>query len=148
MKLKKVTLPIDSIVKEYLEVSGEVKTLEKRKKELGEQIKKYAIKHIPKNDNGDMLRKEFNYVFGQVIKRKVTLDQEKALKMLKEKGLTSIIDNIEVVNEDKLSSALDEGVVTLDELNGVTNIQESYALKVGINEEEEMPEVEVGELKK
>lgn len=154
MTLKKVkTKPLfsaDEIGKmgrEYAEISAQIKQLEERKKSLADKIKSGAEQFGVQDDKGSFYLEDDSFIMGKVARKTFKIDQEKAIKTLESMGLSDVVDEVVVrtVNEDKLQSAVQSGKITLDDVEGFTNISTSYSVLV--KEKEAIPEVEVSTLK-
>lgn len=153
MALKKLKKPqltqknIESLGREYAELSQTIIQLDSRKKELADLIKKGAEEFGVKDDKGSFYLESDEYVMGKVSRQSFSLDQEKAVKTLESLGLGDLVDVVttKVVNEDKLNKAVSEGRVSFDTVEGFTNVKTSYSVLV--KEKEEVPMAEQSNLK-
>lgn len=138
---------IYSMAREYSELSSQIKELEARKKVLSEKIKEGSEKYGVKDDKGSFYLENDNFIMGKVAKKSFKIDQEKAVGVLKNMGLGDVVDvvTVETVNEDKLNSAVQEGRISINEVEKFTNVTTSYS--VTVKEKEAMPEVEQSTVK-
>ena len=136
-----------AMASEYDEVSAKIKELESRKKVLADKIKEGSEKYGVKNDKGSYYLEDDNYIVGKVARKTFKIDQDKAISVLRNKGLGDIVDvvTVETVNEDRLNSAVQEGRISINEVEDFTNVSVSYSVSVA--HKEEMPEVEQSTLK-
>ena len=83
---------------------------------------------------------------GNVAKHSVSLNTDKAIKLLQKKGLNDLIEEkiVKTVDEKKLEKAVMDGKITNEEFNSIVNDKVSYSVLV--KKVEEMPEVEVSHL--
>jgi len=121
-----------SMGEEYLEVSAQIKELESKKKALAEKLKEGAESFGVKDDKGSFYCDTDSCIFGKVAKKSVRLDQEKAVDVLERKGLGDVVDVIttKVVNEERLTSAVQSGRISLEEVEDFTNVSTSYSVSV------------------
>lgn len=145
--VKKMFTPkdYDVLAQEYSDISKQVKALNDRKKALADKLKEGAELEGIKDDRGSFYIDGSNFVIGKVSKKSFSINEGKATPLLKEKGIyEECIDIIEVINTDKIQKAVDSELLTLDEVESITDIKTSYS--VSVKEKEEMPEVEVSTL--
>ena len=138
---------IYSMAREYAELSAQIKELEARKKVLSDKIKEGSEKFGVKDDNGSYYLENDQFLMGKVAKKSFKIDQDKAVGVLKSMGLGDVVDTvtIETVNEDRLNSAVQEGRISINEVEKFTNVTTSYS--VTVKEKEPMPEVEQSTVK-
>ena len=147
-KLKKFTKPevtakeILSLGKEYSEISAQIKILTDRKKELSDLIKKGAEKFGVIDDKGSYYLEDDNFILGKVAKKSFKLNQDKAVETLKSMDLGDVIDKVTtyIVNEDRLTQAVADKRITLDEVKSFTDIKTDYSVSVKVKAE--VPEIE------
>lgn len=149
LKKAKVTLSeLSKMAEEYFEISAKIKTLESTKKLLSEKIKEATEELGVKDDKGSYYSDCDNYVTGKVAKKSVRLNEERAKILFTEKGIFNDVVQIvetEVIDEEALERKVKEGVISDEELESICDIKTTYS--VSVKEKEEMPEVEVSELK-
>lgn len=138
---------IYNMAREYAELSAQIKELEARKKVLSDKIKEGSEKFGVKDDKGSYYLENDQFLMGKVAKKSFKIDQDKAVGVLKSMGLGDVVDTvtIETVNEDKLNSAVQEGRISINEVEKFTNVTTSYS--VTVKEKEPMPEVEQSTVK-
>lgn len=134
---------ISKLGREYAEVSAQIKQLEERKKALAEKIKSGAEQFGVQDDKGSFYLEDDTLIMGKVARKSFKIDQDKAVQTLESMGLGDVVDEVVVktVNEDKLQSAVSNGRITLDDVEGFTNVSTAYSVLV--KEKEAIPEVEV-----
>lgn len=139
---------LSKMAEEYLEISKQIKMLDNTKKTLSEKIKEATEALGVKDDKGSFYSDLDTVVTGKVAKKSVSLDEEKAKELFKKKGIfDDIVEIVEVeqINENALEEKINEGVITDEEFESICSVKTSYS--VSVKEKEEMPEVEVTELK-
>ena len=146
---KKSTMTKDDLfkfAKDYNDISLQMKSLDKQKKSLADKIKELAQKFGTKDDKGSHYCGNDEFMCGNVAKHSVSLDTDKAIKLLQKKGLNDLIEEkiVKTVDEKKLEKAVMDGTITNEEFNSIMNDKVSYSVLV--KKVEEMPEVEVSHL--
>ena len=149
-KFEKPTLSVEDYIKlgkDYDELSAQIKELEARKEALSDKIKEGSEKFGVKDDKGSYYLENDQFLMGKVAKKSFKIDQDKAVGVLKSMGLGDVVDTvtIETVNEDRLNSAVQEGRISINEVEKFTNVTTSYS--VTVKKKEPMPEVEQSTVK-
>ena len=149
-KLKKKTTvvarSVEDVVHELTVLKDRKKDIEKREKELKEQLGTILEAEGVKDSKGS-----FKLVVGDKLAQKqarksVKLNREKAEEFFKSIGIwDEVIEIKEEINEDSVEQALLAEKFTVDELEEITDIKVTYAIVINDYkpEEEEMPEVQV-----
>ena len=144
MKSKKVIgLPQQSIndkVQEYYRLREESKTIKSRMDTLAKEIKEYASKNGVKDDKGSFYCDNGTFQFGQQAKKSVTFVLDKALDFFKSHGLVEAVKTTEVIDEEAVERYINEGKVTFDDLESITQTKVTYA--IDLKKKEDMPVVE------
>lgn len=146
---KKSTMTKDDLfklAKEYNAISSQIKALDTQKKSLADKIKELAKKFGTKDDKGSYFCGNEDFMCGNVAKHSVSLDMDKAVKLLQKKGLNDLIEEkiVQTVDEKKLEKAVMDGTITDEEFNSIMNDRVSYS--VSVRKVDDMPEVEVSAL--
>lgn len=137
---KKEVETIDSKLAEYDALREQAKVIKNRMDTLAKEIKDYASKHGEKDDKGSSYCDNGTFMFGQQAKKSVSFVVDKALEFFKSHGLLEAVKTVEVIDEDAVSRYVDEGKVTYDDLESITQTKVSYA--IDLKKKEEMPVVE------
>ena len=144
LKSKKVIgLPQQSIndkVQEYYRLREEAKTIKSRMDILAKEIKDYAGVNGVKDDKGSFYCDNGTFMFGQQAKKSVTFVVDKALAFFKSNGLVDAIKTTEVIDEDAVERYINEGRITFDDLESITQTKVTYA--IDLKKKEDMPVVE------
>lgn len=138
---------LSEVLHEYSEISEQMKFLDKRKKELAESLKELALKTGTKDEKGSYYVDEGDKVFGRVRKCSISLNEEKALKFFKSKGLLKEVTK-SVIDLDKVDLLVGCGEVSAEEIEAISDVKESFQFYMGekkTEEPEEMPEIQVSE---
>lgn len=138
---------LGEVLAEYAELNEKIKFLDKRKKELSESLKELALKTGIKDDKGSFYVNEGDKVFGRVRKCSISLNEDRAMKFFKKKGLLKDVTKT-VLDEDKIDVLVSCGEVTAEDIESISDIKESFSFYLGEakgEEPEEMPEVQVSE---
>lgn len=146
-------MTIISDVKEYNALRTQKSLIEKRMKEIGDKIKKYSVEHGVKDQNGSSYIQSDGFVYGNMAKKSVKLNDKKATEYFSSLGLLDkVIETKMVVSEDKINALLVEGIITEDDIANVVDIKTSYSITVKeVKEEkveEEIPVIETQTKKK
>lgn len=80
-------MSVISDVREYNALRTQKSLIEKRMKELGDKIKSYSVDNGVKDQNGSSYIQEGGFVFGNMAKKSVKLNQEKAKSYFSEIGV-------------------------------------------------------------
>ena len=120
------------MAEEYANLSAQIKVLEARKKDLSEKIKMGAEQFGQKDDKGSFYFEKNGFIMGKVAKKSFSIDQEKGVDVLERMGLGDCIDTVTIrsVNEDKLSAAVSEGRISINEVENFTKTSTSYSVSV------------------
>ena len=156
MALKKVTKKVApmfsakdilEMVREYSDLSAQIKKLDERKKILSEKIKQGSEQFGVKDDKGSYYLEDESIITGKQAKKSISINQDKAVEVLESMGLGDVIDivSVKTVNEDRLEKALAGKRLTADTIEGFTDKKVTYSVLV--KEKEEVPEVEQSTLK-
>ena len=149
-KLKKKTTvvarSVEDIVHELTVLKDRKKDIEKREKELKEQLGTILEAEGVKDSKGS-----FKLVVGDKLAQKqarksVKLNREKAEEFFKSIGIwDEVIEIKEEINEDYVEQALLADKFSMEELEKISDIKVSYAIVINDYkpEEEEMPIVDV-----
>jgi hypothetical protein len=130
--------------REYASYRPEENRIKERKNELATYLKQFAEENGVKDDKGSFYVENEQFVIGKVARKSITLDPTKTLSFLKKRGLSDCIKTVEVLDEDAITSYVESGVISIDEIRELTNTSVSYAISV--NSKEEMPEVQQTEM--
>ena len=141
-----VARSVEDVVYELTVLKDRKKDIEKREKELKEQLGTILEGEGVKDSKGS-----FKLVVGDKLAQKqarksVKLNREKAEEFFKSIGIwDEVIEIKEEINEDYVEQALLAEKFTMEELEKITDIKVSYAIVINDYkpEEEEMPEVQV-----
>lgn len=134
------TVSIDSKVEEYSKLREEAKLIKNRMGTLATEIKDYATQNGVKDDKGSFYCDNGAYQFGNQAKKSVSFKKDEALEFLKERGLDDAIDTIEIINEGAVEKYINEGAITFDDLESITETKVSFA--IDLKKKEEIVEVQ------
>lgn len=137
---KKPVDDINSKVAEYNALREQAKTIKSRMDILAKEIKEYASKNGVKDDKGSFYCDNGTFMFGQQAKKSVTFIVDKAIEFFKSNGLYEAVKTVEVIDEDAVGRYVDDGRVTYDDLESITQTKTTYA--IDLKKKEEMPVVE------
>lgn len=145
-KTKVVARSVDDVVYELTALKDRKKDIEKREKELKEQLGQILEGEGIKDSKGS-----FKLVVGDKLAQKqarksVKLNREKSEEFFKSIGIwDEVIEIKEEINEDSVEQALLAEKFTMEELEDITDIKVTYAIVINDYkpEDEEMPDVQV-----
>jgi len=141
-----VARSVEDLVYELTVLKDRKKDIEKREKELKDQLGQILEVEGIKDSKGS-----FKLVVGDKLAQKqarksVKLNREKAEEFFKSIGIwEEVIEIKEEINEDFVEQALLAEKFTMEELEKISDIKVSYAIVINDYkpEEEEMPEVQI-----
>lgn len=138
---------IGKLGKEYADISAQIKVLEEKKKNLADKIKDGAEKYGVKDDKGSYYLENDSHILGKVARKSFKIDQDKAVSMLQAMGIGDVVDVVttNVVNEERLQRAVQDGRISLDTVEEFTKSSVSYSVLV--KEKEVLSEVDQTTLK-
>jgi hypothetical protein len=149
-KLKKKTTvvarSVEDVVHELTVLKDRKKDIEKREKELKEQLGTILEGEGVKDSKGSFKLVVGDKLVQKQARKSVKLNREKAEEFFKSIGIwDEVIEVKEEINEDYVEQALLAEKFTMEELEEITDIRVSYAIVINNYkpEEEEMPTVEV-----
>lgn len=133
---------LESLAREYADLSKTIKELSARKTKLSSLLKDYAEQYGVVDDKGSKYLETSDFVVGKVAKRSVTLLQEEGVAFLKEVGHEECIDTktVQTVNEQKVENLITEGVLEPEVIKEFTEVKTSY--QVSLVQKEELPAVQ------
>lgn len=120
------------LVDEFNTLKKNKKLLDTREKELKKQIDSYVSINGAKDNKGS-----FKMVLGDMLvqkqaRSKVSLNLEKAEERLREIGIwEDVIETKEIINEDYVEQAYNEGKLSDTDLDYITDVKVSHAILVG-----------------
>lgn len=141
-----VARSVEDIVYELTVLKDRKKDIEKREKELKEQLGTILEGEGVKDSKGSFKLVVGDKLVQKQARKSVKLNREKAEEFFKSIGIwEEVIEIKEEINEDFVEQALLAEKFTMEELEKITDIKVSYAIVINDYkpEEEEMPEVQV-----
>ena len=100
-----------------------------------------------KDDKGSFYVDDGDKTFGRVRKCSISINEDKAFKFFKRKGLLKDVTK-SVIDLDKVDLLVSCGEITAEDVESISDIKESFSLYIGdrkTEEPEEMPEIQVTE---
>lgn len=141
-----VARSVEDIVHELTVLKDRKKDIEKREKELKEQLGTILEGEGVKDSKGNFKLVVGDKLVQKQARKSVKLNREKAEEFFKSIGIwEEVIEVKEEINEDLVEQALLAEKFTMEELEKITDIKVSYAIVINDYkpEEEEMPIVDV-----
>ena len=136
-KITKVTLPIADVLKEYTALREQEKVVKSRKDYLASLIKDYAGNHGAKDSNGSYYCETDELIYGATAVKKVSLDQEKAIKFLKRYDNDTVnkcVKTKEYVDEKAVEDCISSGLLTVEEVQDLSVTKVTYSTLVKAKE--------------
>lgn len=132
-------------VSEYNLLRAKSKTIKSRMDELAKSIKGHLTKNVTPDAKGSYYSEDDNFVYGNMAKKSVKLNEERAKVFLQERNLLEKASDVKIViNEDKLEQLLANNEITAEELESLVDIKTTYSIDIKEKQKEEEPvEVEV-----
>lgn len=143
MAVKKAVLDkktIEEMVAEYNELRLREKTISDRKKVLADAIKAFVLKNGTKDSKGSFYSENDSFTYGAQCKKSIKFDVEKASDFLKKIGHEECIVMTPSIDGDAVSQLVEDGAMSFDDMESITNTSVTYSIDV--KQKEEMPEVQ------
>lgn len=136
----KTQVSINEEVTLYNNLRADKKVIEGKMKELADSIKTYASNNGSKDSKGSYYCENDKFTFGSVAKKTVSFN-DKAISILKKKGLHEAIVVTEMIDKDAVSKLVDNGELSYADMEEMTSVSVVYSVDIKVKEE--LPEVEV-----
>lgn len=132
-------------VSEYNMLRAKSKTIKSRMDELAKNIKAHLTKNVTPDSKGSYYAEDENFVYGNMAKKTIKLNEERAKVFLQERNLLEKASDVKIViNEDKLEQLLANKEITMEELQTLVDTKVTYSIDIKEKQKEEEPvEVEV-----
>lgn len=132
-------------VAEYNMLRAKSKTIKSRMDELAKNIKAHLTKNVTPDSKGSYYAEDENFVYGNMAKKSMKLNEEKAKVFLQERNLLEQASEVKIViKEDKLEQLIANGDITLEEFETLVDTKVTYSIDIKEKQKEEEPvEVEV-----
>lgn len=147
VKKSPAKIPVGDYIREYVRLSDEIKRLQERKDSIGKTLKELAAERGETDDKGSSYFERDNYIVGNVARKSISFNIEKAVKFFRRKGFPECITTQEVINSDAVEELLDCGEITVEDLEKITETKVSYSVLVKPVETPTNDEVEEHEVK-
>lgn len=134
-------MEVKDALQQYLELREQENLIKKRKSEMGKFLKDYATQHGDKDQKGSSYLMYDNYSIGSVKTTKVTFNQERALDFFTNQRsdlLEEVSKEIVFISEDKVTELVQEGKLSMEEVNSLCDFSTSFKVDIrAIQKEEE-----------
>lgn len=132
-------------VAEYNLLRAKTKTIKTRMDELAKDIKGYLTSNVTPDSKGSYYTEDDNFVYGNMAKKSIKLNEERAKVFLQERNLLEQASEVKVViKEDKLEKLIADGTITMEEFETLVDTKVTYSIDVKEKKKEEEPvEVQV-----
>lgn len=129
-------------VKEYDILRLQAKTIKSRMDSLSKEIKKYLTENVPVNAKGSYYSEDDDYVYGNVARKSIKINEDKAKQFFQERNLLEEVTDVKVVvNEDKVAKLLQDEVITQEDLESIVDVKVTYSIDVKAKEHEKEEEI-------
>jgi|SRR3712207_349517 len=140
---------LESVVEELGAVKQHIKELQAREKELRNSLETLLLAEGVVDNKGSIKLVVGSKVAQRLAKKSIKVNPKKAEEYLEGKGLWSEMSTAtRVLDETKLEKAVETGVISVEDLESITDIKVTYAISLADYKPEEIPQVEVTELEK
>lgn len=125
------------MVEEYDNLRKQESIIVARKKVLADKIKKESKKFGVKDEQGNYYADSNEYIFGSQARKSVSFDNDKAIAFFKENGYKDCyrIVKKEELDEEAIEARFNDGDITLEDLEEITNTKVTYAIDIRKKEE-------------
>jgi adenine-specific DNA methylase len=139
-----IKMPIADAVREYNNLGTQAKIIKTRRDSLAEFIKNYSKTYGIKDSKGNYNAEADRFQYGSTAKKTVKLNFEKARRFFVGRKLWDKVKVIkEDIDEEAVSKLVEDGTLTVDEVEKISDIDVSFSVYVKEKETpEEMPEIE------
>lgn len=137
---------VADMVADYNLLRAKSKLIKSEMDKLAKDIKEYLTKNVTPDSKGSYYEENDSFVYGNQAKKSVKLNEERAKVFFQERNLLEEVSEVKVVlNEDKISKALEEGKITQEELESLVDIKVTYSIDIKEKEKqsEEVYEIPV-----
>lgn len=135
---------VADMVAEYNLLRAKSKLIKSEMDKLAKDIKAYLTSNVTPDSKGNYYEENDSFVYGNQAKKSVKLNEDRAKVFFQERNLLEEVSEVKVVlNEDKISKALEEGKITQEELEALVDIKVTYSIDI---KEKEKQEEEVYEI--
>lgn len=131
---------IDEKVREYDKLRSESKLIKSRMDALSKEIKEFATLNGVKDDKGSFYYDNGAFLFGSQAKKSVSFKEKEAIEFFKTRGLLDAVKITEVIDEDAVEKYINDGAISFEDLESITETKVSYA--IDLKKKEELPVVE------
>lgn len=141
-KTKIPTRSVEDIVEELVKLKERKKDIEKREKQLKEDLEIILVHEGLKDSKGNISMIVGNRLAQRQARKSVKIDKEKAEQFFKERNLWDKVVKIEeVLDEDAIEQLVIEGKISVEDLETITNVKTTYAIIIKDYKQEEMPTI-------
>lgn len=132
-------------VSEYSTLRNQAKIIKERMDSIAKDIKTYLTNTVQADAKGSYYSEDDNFIFGNQAKKSIKLNEERAVNYFTGKGiLESVTDTKIVINEDKVSKLVEQGVISQEDLETLVDTKVTYSIDIKEKKKEEAPvEVQV-----
>lgn len=123
-------IPVRDYIREYVSLCEEEKRIKQRKDVLASALKKYALENGETNDKGSSYFERDNYVVGNIARKSISFDVEKAIKFFRRRGYPECVKEVEVIDESAVEELISTGEISLGDLESITQTKVSYSISV------------------
>lgn len=123
---------MESLVAEYFGVDAEIKKQTKRKDQIKELARAYVHEYGSEDSKGSFRVEIEAGKIQDIIRQSVSLDEEKAIELFTDLGLTECLDVVEkvVINEAAVEEAMKTGRLSAEQLQSVVSRKHNFALYI------------------
>lgn len=126
---------IGILVAEYNSLREQKKSIESQMAKVSADLKSYAEKNGTKDDKGSYYVEYGDYMIGKQARKSISFDVPKAVTFFRKHGIPECVDTIEVINSDAVEQAINEGIISVEDLEKITETKISYSIDVRAREE-------------
>lgn len=131
-------------VQEYNDLRTQSKLIKTRMDSLAKEIKLYLSNTVTPDSKGSYYEENDDFVYGSQAKKSIKINEDKATALFKKMGvLDKVVDVKTVINEDKVSKLVENGELTVEELEQVLDTKVTYSIDIKEKtKSEDMPVVD------
>lgn len=130
VKKSPANIPVSDYIREYVRLCEEEKRIKERKEKIAKSLKDYAAEKGERDDKGSSYFERDSYIVGNVARKSISFDTEKAIKFFRRKGFPECVKEVEVIDSDAVEELISSGDITVEDLERITETKVSYSILV------------------
>lgn len=123
-------IPVSDYIREYVALRQERGQIDKRMSEISAILKEFAAEKGQRDDKGSSYFQRDGYSVGNVARKSISFDVDKATKFFRKRGYPECIKTVEVIDSDAVNELVSTGEITMEDLEKITTMKVSYSIDI------------------